>query len=85
MNVPLDGQSLWFTAAVKYAEQSQVDDVGFYLILGGAHPRYVLAGWMGEDVIKTEPFAEVNALAVTQFVNQINDVYNRRRSQAVAR
>ncbi|GGK11626.1 hypothetical protein GCM10008955_01060 [Deinococcus malanensis] len=75
----VNGLGLYFKTALQVAAQHGTNDVGLYLVYVERQPKLVLAGRLGDQVVKSEPAAEPFTEMAHQFVQAIRNVQTRQR------
>ncbi|THF70488.1 hypothetical protein E7T06_07220 [Deinococcus sp. Arct2-2] len=84
MGVDLDGFSLFIRTAFQTATDLGADDVGFYVVGGVIDPQFVLAGWLGDQVVKSHPSSQISDEMARELLQAIHDVQNKERQDAAS-
>ncbi|UQN04848.1 hypothetical protein [Deinococcus sp. QL22] len=73
-----------FNAALQEARELGADDVGLYIVGGGSDPQFVLAGWLGDQVVKSHPSSQISDEMARELIQAIQDVQNKERQDTAA-
>lgn len=71
--------SPFFQATLDTAADLGADDVGLYFIEGGTDHQYLLVGWLGDQLIKSQPSPQISDEMAQEFIEAIREVHNQQR------
>ncbi|MFB9994089.1 hypothetical protein ACFFLM_19200 [Deinococcus oregonensis] len=84
IGVELTGFSLYIRNVFQVASDLGADDVGFYIVGGVVDPQFVLAGWLGDQVVKSHPSSQISDEMASELIQAIHDIHNRARQDAAS-
>ncbi len=71
-------------AVLQEASDLGADDVGLYAVGGSIDPRYVLAGWLNDQVVKSLPATDISLDMAHELIQAIRDIHDQERQKNAA-